>query len=372
MDNGKLTGKILIKKLLKRAAWWLVGIFAYVIYQLSFRNPQLVERVYSQKIFPFFTKIFSRFTSWFSVSLSELLIYGLVIGAVVFLVLLIRCFFRRDRLYHALKMIISLVSAVLIAYSVFVFGWGLNYARLPLASSMGLTTQESTPEELTQLCRTLAVRANELRAQVREDDRGVYTLSREKDYYLTHVQELYDEYAEEVMNMGGSTRVKAVFTKDALSVTRTMGIFSPFTYECHMNNEMPDLYVASTAAHEYAHFKGFAREDEANFIAWYVSYRSEDTDYAYSGTMLALLYAMNSLYATDPEAHAEIYYSLHEGIIRDWIDDNAYWEPFRTEFSEKTDKAYDNYLKSNNVSDGSKSYGRMLDLILAMQREGLL
>ena len=43
MDNGKLTGKILIKKLLKRAAWWLVGILAYVIYQLSFRNPQTNE-----------------------------------------------------------------------------------------------------------------------------------------------------------------------------------------------------------------------------------------------------------------------------------------------------------------------------------------
>ena len=191
-------------------------------------------------------------------------------------------------------------------------------------------------------------------------------------YRYTMDKAFLRDHALPIMNQGGKSRVKEVFTKDALSVTRTMGIFSAFTYECHMNGEMPDLYVPSTAAHEYAHFKGFAREDEANFIAWYVSYNSDNADYAYSGVSLALLYAMNSLYSTDKEAHAELYYSLHEGILRDWLNENAYWEPFRTDFSDKTDKAYETYLKSNKVSDGTKSYGRMLDLILAMQREGLI
>ena len=367
-----MTEKIMRKKLLLRAAWWPVGVLAYLLYQLAFRHPEKIEQIYSRGIYPFFTKIFAHFTAYFAVSLSELLIYALVIGVAVFVVFFIRCFFRRNKLYHALRMVISLISAVSVGYAAFVFGWGLNYARMPLASSMGLSTVESTPEELTTLCRTLIARTNALREQVREDENGVFVLSDEKEYYLTHVQELYDDHALPIMNQGGKSRVKLVFTKNALSVTRTMGIFSAFTYECHMNGEMPDLYVPSTAAHEYAHFKGFAREDEANFIAWYVSYNSDNIDYAYSGAALALLYAMNSLYATDKETHAELYYSLHEGIIRDWVDDNAYWEPFRTEFSDKTNKAYDNYLKSNKVSDGAKSYGRMLDLLLAMQREGLL
>ncbi|MBR4078878.1 MAG: DUF3810 family protein, partial [Christensenellaceae bacterium] len=43
---------------------------------------------------------------------------------------------------------------------------------------------------------------------------------------------------------------------------------------------------------------------------------------------------------------------------------------FKTKLAEASDKAYDSYLKSNVVPDGSKSYGRMLDLILALQREG--
>jgi len=371
MDNGKLTTKNTIKKLWKRAAWWLVGVFAYLLYQLAFQFPQFIETFYSRSLYPFFTKVFCIFTRWFSVSLSELLIYALIIGLLAFLIFFIRAFFRKDKLYHVLRMLIALITAVCIAYAMFVFTWGFNYARMPLANSMDLSTQPSSSEELTQLCRTLAADANRLREQVAEDENGVFTLSQDKEYYLTHVQELYNENAEEIMNLGGTSRVKTAFTKDALSATRTMGIFSPFTYECHMNGEMPDLYVPSTAAHEYAHFKGFAREDEANFIAWYVSRHSDNTDYAYSGTVLALLYAMNNLYTTDPDAHREIFLSLHEGIIRDWQDDAAYWEPFRTKFSQKTDKAYNSYLKSNKVSDGSKSYGRMLDLILAMQREGL-
>lgn len=372
MDNSKLTGEKTLKKLWKHMLWWAIGIFAFVIDRIAFRNPELTERIYSRKIYPFFTKIFSQLTAHFSISLSEILIYLLICALILFVFFFIRAFFRKNRLYRLLRMGIAAVTLICFGYAVFIFGWGLNYARLPLGTSMELPVENSTVAELTSLCKTLASQANALRHQVQEDDRGVFILSTDKEYYLTHVQELYDIYADDIMNTGGETRVKIAFTKNMLSATQTMGIFSPFTYECHINGEMPDLYVPSTAAHEYAHFKGVAREDEANFIAWYVCYRSTDADYSYSGTVLALLYAMNQLYSADYEAYAEIRAELHPGILRDWKDDSEYWKPFQTDFSEQSNKVYNHYLKSNGISDGSKSYGRMLDLLLAMQRAGLL
>lgn len=372
MKHDKLSDKFTLKKILKRACWWFIGVFAYLCYRLAFRYPQWTENIYSRKIYPLLTKVFSFFTAHFSVSLSELLLYGILIGLIISIVCLIRACFRRGRLYHIISSIISLVTAACIAYGIFVFAWGFNYARQPLATSMGLDARPSEVQELVSLCETLSARANALRDTVQEDENGVFCLSKEKEYYLTHVQELYDAYADDVMNLGGETRVKIVFTPDALSHTQTMGIFSPFTYECHLNGQMPDLYVPSTIAHEYAHFKGFAREDEANFTAWYVTYRSPDADDAYSGTVLALLYAMNSLYSTDRDAHAALYQNLHPGILRDWQDDSAYWQPFQTDFAEQSNKVYNNYLKSNGVSDGSRSYGRMVDLLLAMQRENLI
>ena len=73
------------------------------------------------------------------------------------------------------------------------------------------------------------------------------------------------------MNLAGRSVVKGVATPNLLSYTETSGIYSPFTFEANINMQMPDLYFAATAAHEYAHLQGFAREDEANFISWYLS-----------------------------------------------------------------------------------------------------
>ena len=360
------------KKLLKRTLWWLVGIAALIVYNLAFRFPYVVERFYSRGIYPVLTKIFSHITKYIPFSISEVLIYLLVIGAVVYLVFFIRSFFGKDKLRRILTKLIALVTAACFAYAVFVFGWALNYARLPLSSSSGLDVRPSEDAELIALCETLAEQANTMRPHVTEDENGVYTLSRDLSEICADVQTLYDAHAAEIMNLGGSSRVKPVFTDHALSYVETMGIFSPFTYECHINAEMPDLYQASTVAHEYAHFKGFAREDEANFIAWYTCYLSEDIDFAYSGVMMALNNAMNNLSIIDPAAHSRIYRTLDEGLLRDWQEYAEYWIPFHTKFAEQSGEAYDNYLKSNGIPDGSKSYGRMLDLILAMQREGLI
>ncbi len=356
------------KKLLKRTLWWLVGVVALIVYQLAFYFPVIVEKIYSRGLYPVLTKVFSHITKYIPFSISEALIYLLVIGAIVFLVFFIRSFFGQDKLRCILSKLIALVTVGCFAYAIFVFGWAINYARLPLAYSLGLDVHPSEKQELIDLCETLAEQANTLRPHVSEDENGVYILSRDLSDICADVQELYDTHAEEIMNLGGSTRVKPVFTDHALSYVETMGIFSPFTYECHINAEMPAIYQASTAAHEYSHFKGFAREDEANFIAWYTCYFSDDIDFAYSGTMLALNNAMNNLHAVDQEAHARIYHTLDEGILRDFADYRDYWQPFKTKFAEASDKAYDNYLKSNGIPDGSRSYGRMLDLILALQR----
>ena len=43
----------------------------------------------------------------------------------------------------------------------------------------------------------------------------------------------------------------------------------------------------------------------------------------------------------------------------------AYWRQFETKVAEISDKVNDSYLKANNQEDGVKSYGRMLDLLLA-------
>jgi len=46
------------------------------------------------------------------------------------------------------------------------------------------------------------------------------------------------------------------------------GVYFPFTGEANVNISMPHTSIPFTACHEMAHQIGFAREDEANFIAY--------------------------------------------------------------------------------------------------------
>ncbi len=361
------------KSLIRRALLLLPGIAAFALYRAAFSFPDAVERVYSRAVYPVLTYI-SYISCPLEISLSELSLYFLAAGAVVFVFFFIKSFFAEKgrRLYLLARRILLLLTVVSMAAAMFICGWGLNYARNTLAESMELETRPSTRQELISLCEKLAGEASALRKKVDEDENGVYKMSRGRAEILKDVKELYRSYAPEILNLGAEGNVKKTVTKNILSYSETTGIFSPFTYECHVNGDIPDLYFASCAAHEYAHFKGFAREDECNFASWYITRMSGDIDFKYSGSVLALVHAMNSLFNEDRDAHRRIYGTIDDGIKRDWAFDSLYWDEFETDFSESTDRVYNSYLKGNGISDGTKSYGRMLDLILAMQRQGLM
>ena len=62
--------------------------------------------------------------------------------------------------------------------------------------------------------------------------------------------------------------------------------------------------------------------------------------------------------------------TVSEGVVRDDTADAQYWEQYRnTVISDTTGKVYDAYLQSNNQKDGAKSYGRMVDLVIAWYQQ---
>jgi hypothetical protein len=120
--------------------------------------------------------------------------------------------------------------------------------------------------------------------------------------------------------------------------------------------------------HELVHLRGFMREDEANFIAYLASIKSGYDDFCYSGTMTALTYSMNALYSADYDEFVRLYNLYSEDVIKDMEFSRNYWKQFDTKVSEVADKINDTYLKANNQQDGVRSYGRMVDLLLAYYR----
>lgn len=131
-----------------------------------------------------------------------------------------------------------------------------------------------------------------------------------------------------------------------------------------MNMDFPLALFPSTVAHELAHQRGVAKEQEANFAAVLASLAYGDADYCYSACLLAYTHLGNALYRADREAWREIYESLDENVMADFAAAREYWAQFETPVQELTNSVYEGFLQSYGQKLGMKSYGACVDLLV--------
>jgi hypothetical protein len=254
----------------------------------------------------------------------------------------------------------------------FIILCGINYHRETFARQNGLNVRPSSAQELAALCAELGQRTSEDAAGVNRSAGGGM-LSRFTDSYeaAAFAPAGYAALGEVYPGLGGfCTRPKPVAASLGLSVAELVGVYFPFTFEANFNRDVPAYVAPSSMMHELAHFKGYMREDEANFIAYLACLKSGSDEFAYSGAMLALRHSLNALYEADPDAYFEAHKSLHPGIISDYAANGAYWKRFEGPVAEVSQKVNDVYLRTNRQEQGVKSYGQMVDLLLAERRAG--
>ena len=355
--------------------WLLPGPVFYGLFRLSFLWPAFTETVYSRAIFRVINQGLSTVTGLLPFSLGEMLLYAAIAGLAVFIVLMaVRAVLaKKDWWRVLLRRVIALGCAASMIYALFVALWGFNYARQPLGETLGLDTSPATVQELYSTCEAIIAQANTLREQVPENENGVFAPDQSRDDIMRSTKALYNNAAEATGNeiLGGSYgRAKPVLYSIGLSWAHITGVYFPYTAEANVNNDIPDLLFASTCLHETAHQRGFSREDEANFLAYYVSSCSNNDGVDYSGTMLALIHAMNQLYGADSDRYFALRATYSEGLNRDLAAYSAYWEQFESPVSETAETINNNFLKANMQQDGVKSYGRMVDLLIGLWREG--
>ncbi len=96
---------------------------------------------------------------------------------------------------------------------------------------------------------------------------------------------------------------------------------------------------------------------------------SINKEFQYSGTLLALIHSINALYEHAPTQANKLSEKYGEGLQRDLQAISRYWKQYEGKVEEFTSDVNDAYLKSNGQEEGVQSYGRMVDLLLAEQRE---
>jgi len=150
-----------------------------------------------------------------------------------------------------------------------------------------------------------------------------------------------------------------------MSYAHITGIYFPFTGEANINIDFPDYSIPFTAAHELAHQRGVAREDEANFIAFLACMESDDPYILYSGSLNMLEYVLNALARADKDLYSEVYFSLNENVRGELRAYSLFFEKYRDSTASKVNEAVnDTYLKVQGT-EGVVSYGMVVDLAVA-------
>lgn len=334
-----------------------------------------IEEYYASGFSKAVTQCLSTVTGIFPFSLAEVLVW--ILG-VAFLMAFFRIFLnklmgiRQKKSGQVRSLLYKLLIVSGIIYFCFILVWGLNYNRLSFAEIAGLKAGGVSEKELVLLCEKLITKAEYLRTHLQEDQGGVMMIEggfepvgKAALTAFTKAESVYPELG------GNYGKPKPVFFSKLMSYTGISGVYFPFTGEANVNVDIPDSMLPSTACHEMAHQRGFAREDESNYIAWVACNSIDNPEFQYSGTILALIHSMNALSETSPE-HAKLLRKKYsEGVRRDLQDLSEYWKKYEGKIEEISSDINDAYLKSNRQEEGIQSYGRMVDLLLAEQRAGM-
>lgn len=346
----------------------LVSVALTVILNVVSRYFTPFAEWYSTTIYPIIVNIFGRIASIFPFSIVELLIYLGIIYLIYKLVMGIKQLFSRPKETKDYKLgILRLLSFIVALLLIFTLTTGINYHRNTFSQNSGLIIRESTLEELYELSDDLIQRAIPISNQVKADEYGITVidvdLAKTAKQAMKNIGEKYEALA------GYYPNPKPILASRLMSYTGIVGVYSSFTLEANYDKDVPAYDIPAIVLHELSHLKGFMREDEANFIAYLACLESDSLVFQYSGIVSAIMYSMNALYdAGGKDQYWELYDKLPPQIIRDLDYSTVYWAQFESPVAEVTEVVNNTYLKVNAQKDGTKSYGRVVDLLLAEYR----
>lgn len=144
---------------------------ASVILTAAARQVPGFARWYGANLYPVWVGSIGRVTGCFPFSISELLLYILLLYILAgFIDMVIRRLFRLSKRRHSLFRNIILLTSVL--YFLYVVNCGINYHKDSFSETSGIVVEKYTPEELKEVCQWLTDRVGVYSGKVERGTRG--------------------------------------------------------------------------------------------------------------------------------------------------------------------------------------------------------
>ena len=356
--------------------WIFAGaaaLLALILLVLGRTNGDFAD-FYCRYIYPVVTFIPSHLCGFFPFSVGEFLLILFIAGVLALLVLtVIRVIKNKGR---RLKTLLSCMSwygcGAGVIFLLLTMNCLIGYNRQPFSAYSGLTLDTYTKEELFATTLEVIEQVNLYSEQIELDADGLCAEDPDmRADAVAAMNKLGEKY--EVLKTY-YPQPKPVILSEAMSYCNIAGIYFPFTVEANYNNHMTADSKGFTVCHELSHLSGFIREDEANLIAFLACRESDSSYLNYCGYLGTLVYLLNACYPMCEDGqYAELYGMLSPQVRKQLAFRGKYWDKYRETVTAKASSAInDTYLKANNQTDGEKSYGRVVDLMIAdyLQRHG--
>ena len=312
----------------------------------------------------------STITSWIPFSLAEILL--LLSPVLLFLI----CFFMIRRLRRSLtagiRYFVGFLSVMSIVFTILVFGYNASFYGESVESQIGIEREDLSAQQLYDTAILLIDAIKEDIPYVHYPENSysemTFSYSQMNEKLNAAYQTLCERYPS-FQNL--YTNTKPVMLSEPWTYTHISGMYTFFTGEANVNINYPDFVMISSAAHEMAHQRGIGKEDEANFIAFLVCTLSDDPYIRYAGYADALNEVMIQLSSANRELYQKAREYMPQELKSEYTAYSVFFDKYRENVAATVSTTVNNaYITSHNQPQGVKSYGLVVDLVVAyMQNE---
>ena len=320
---------------------------------------------FNQTVAAFFRFVLAKLSGVFPFSLTEIAIMFLPLIIALIIFFAIRSFRRNKE--AGIRFLVVFLAAITLFYSSFVLTFACGYRGKPLEDKLALERAKVSKEELDYTARTVLSELNELSEKMTYGDDDFSVMPYDFKELNDKLNVAYEKGAEKYPFLQDmKSKVKPVILSVPMTYTHISGVYTYFSGEANVNTNFPDYNLPYTMAHEMAHQRGIAPENEANFIAYLICLESEDEYIRYSAYLNMFEYLSNALYRADKDAYKELIKEVNSDIIDELIAYSEFFEKYEDNVvADVSGAVNDSYLQSQGQTAGTKSYGLVVDLAVA-------
>ena len=352
------------KRTVPRIFYFSLGFFLLgIVLSLLYRRSAAFAGWINENVAHIFRFALGSITSAVSFSVAEILVFSIPLLAILAVVI---SFLYAKTARRRVRMLCIILSILLPLYPLYMLTLAPGYHAPTLDVRMELSADPVSAEELKQTSEILLGESESLLDQITFEEGGASKNPLSLEQTGAEIVKAYDAFlADYPITKNFSSVPKPVLHSKWMAYAEITGMYTFFTGEANINVVYPDYVQPFTVAHELAHQRGIARENEANFVAALVCTYAEDAYVRYSGLFNLFEYVISAYARADREGYRALWSTLDARLKGEMVAYSEAMEPYRDHALGEVSSTVNNAYLEMNGTPGIVSYGLVVDLAVS-------